>query len=453
MNALTPSLLADLGGAPPAGVPALPSATGVSFHSARVRPGDAFFALPGAAGHGLQYAEAALQAGAAWIVSDRPHPQGLVVPDPAGLLLTLGRHARRALRGPVVGVTGSAGKTSTRALLAAALGAHATPGNFNTPLALAQTLVDAWLGGRTGEGERLVLELGIDHPGEMDDLVALTRPTHGVVTLVAPAHLSGLGDVAGVAREKFKLLKGVQHAWVSAQAASFLSSAQRAALTGRLTVYALEPQGDHLEATEGADVTGRFVAHAGSGTLHAFGLEAPLRVTGHALAENALCALAVAAHLGGDVRGAAARLAGAVLEPGRMQVHRLGPLTLIDDTYNSSPAAVRSALAALGPFPRPHTAVLGDMLELGDASAALHRALAEHTAGLDALITVGPAMRALAEADPRATHLGAFDLGALLPLLPTRGTLLVKGSRGTRLERLTGALLAPRPPQRQGVSG
>ena len=203
------------------------TATGVSFHSGRVRPGDAFFALPGEREHGMRYADAALTGGAAFIVSDRPHPRGVSVADPAGVLLELGREARAALQGPVVGVTGSAGKTSTKAFLCAALGVPNSPGNFNTPLALAQALVGAWLEGRTGKDERLVLELGIDHVGEMATLTDLTRPTHALLTLVAESHLSGLGSVETVAREKGKLVEAAEVAFVSAQAAPLLGPERR----------------------------------------------------------------------------------------------------------------------------------------------------------------------------------------------------------------------------------
>ena len=130
----------------------LPNASGVSFHSARVRPGDAFFALPGAAGHGLGYADQALAAGAAFIVSDRPHSRGLQVDNPAQVLTDLGKHARVQLHGAVIGVTGSAGKTSTKAMLSQALEAAASPGNFNTPLALAQVLVDNLVAGENFRG-------------------------------------------------------------------------------------------------------------------------------------------------------------------------------------------------------------------------------------------------------------------------------------------------------------
>src|SRR5690606_22520313 len=111
----------------------------------------------------------------------------------------------------VIGITGTAGKTSTKAMLAAAMQARSTPGNFNTPFALAQALIETHLaeeqlGTSTTEWPALVLELGIDHAGEMEQLTALTRPDHGVITSIGASHLAGLGDIAGVAREKGALL-------------------------------------------------------------------------------------------------------------------------------------------------------------------------------------------------------------------------------------------------------
>lgn len=406
----------------------LPAASGVSFHSGRVRSGDAFFALPGSASHGITHADAALDAGAAYIVSDRPHPQGVTVADPTGLLLQLGRDARAAFSGTVVGVTGSAGKTSTKALLAAALGASASPGNFNTPLALAQVLIEHEL--RKPQSKRLVLELGIDHPGEMDVLLSLAQPTHAVVTLIAPSHLEGLGTVEGVAAEKLKLINASPNAFVNTQVVPFLSEVQRA----KVTTYGLGL----------ADITGTLHAVSPTGqTLSALGLEVKLPFVGTALAENALAALAVAASLGDDLALTAKRLSMATLEPSRLQVHSLGSLTLLDDSYNSNPASAQAALEALSHFPRPHSAVLGDMLELGSEAARYHRRLGEQTQGLDHVVAVGPEMRALSEANPKAHYLETFDLRALQELLPERGTLLVKGSRGMRLERLVETLLKP----------
>ena len=126
----------------------LPDASGVNFSTSRLKPGQAFFALPGQTTHGIQYADQALKQGAAFIVSDKPHPQGVLVSDPVQTLLELGKWGRKHLRGPVIGVTGSAGKTSTKAMIAATLDIPSTTGNLNTPLALATTLVNTYVSGK-----------------------------------------------------------------------------------------------------------------------------------------------------------------------------------------------------------------------------------------------------------------------------------------------------------------
>ncbi|MFO7544090.1 MAG: Mur ligase family protein, partial [Trueperaceae bacterium] len=198
----------------------LPDGTGVTFQWARVRPGDILFAWQGAAGHAIERADEALAEGAAYVVSDVPHPRGLRVADPKAALIAVGREARRRLRAPVIGITGSAGKTTVKAMTAAALAARATPGNYNTPPGLTQAMFAAAI-----EDERatptasagaasttrptrspLVLELGIDHPGEMAELLELTRPEHAIVTTIGASHLSALGSVEAVAREKTALL-------------------------------------------------------------------------------------------------------------------------------------------------------------------------------------------------------------------------------------------------------
>ena len=406
------------------------TATGVSFHSGRVRPGDAFFALPGEHEHGMRYADAALTSGAAFIVSDRPHPRGVRVADPAGVLLELGREARVALYGPVIGITGSAGKTSTKAFLCAALGVPNSPGNFNTPLALAQALVGAWLGGRTGKDERLVLELGIDHVGEMATLTGLTRPTHALLTLIAESHLSGLGSVETVAREKGRLIEAAEVAFVSAQAAPLLSPERR----GKSRIYGLT--GDI------ADIKGHIIETTPTGqTLEVLGQHVALPYPGAAMARNAVGALALADYLGVNLEDAAARLSGVTIEPGRLQMHALPGFTLIDDTYNSSPAALRAALEVLRRAPGPHTAVLGDMLELGDESENLHRAVGQETRDLDTVITVGPEARFIAAENPRAVHVETVEEAQdYLSSLPLTGTVLIKASRGMRLERLVNFL-------------
>ncbi len=412
----------------------LPAGRGVAFHSDRVEPGDVFFALPGEHGHGIAYADEALARGAAFVVSDLPSERGVVVEDPADLLLDLGRRARRELRGSVVGVTGSAGKTTTKSLLRATLAARATAGNLNTPLALAATLVEAALAEDEGATVALVLELGIDRRGEMAHLIELTRPDHAVLTSIAASHLAGLGSIDAVAEEKGALLAAAPgERLASLQAYGQLPDALRQGVHPYAVLDADQPA-----PTEPDLIPARRLAwDAESQRIVYRGLQLDLPWPGKAMADNALAALALAERLGVDPEVAAERLLTARLEPGRLQRRALGRLTILDDTYNSNPASAALALEVLRASPPPRAAVLGDMLELGDSSAAHHHALGAATRDLDAVLAVGPEAAAIQAANPHALHApDAAAAEALLDALPDRGTVLFKASRGMRLETL-----------------
>lgn len=435
----------------------LPNATGIAFDSRAVKPGDAFFALPGTTTHGITFASHALAAGAAFIVSDRPHERGLLVDDVRAALMTLGRAARDRLRAPVIGVTGSVGKTSTKAMLAAALQARYTPGNLNTHYALAQVLVAAALEDATPgyQPAPLVLELGIDRPGEMAELVELTRPDHALLTHVGPSHLSALGDVAGVAREKSLLLERTPgHLVVGAEAATFLAAA-----TLRRSVVATAVDAARItEATgvahERAPLAAPPLAHAtASVTLGALGSRVAWNLTPHGsgsidlpwpglgMAQNALAAIAMAALLGVEPALAARRIAAARLEPGRLERVDLGARTLLDDSYNSNPASLTEALAVLHAYPVPRVAFLGDMRELGDLEREAHLAAGRATLDLDLVVAVGPAAATIVEANPAARHVAdAAEACSLIELIPPGATVLVKGSRSIGMERVANEL-------------
>lgn len=403
----------------------LPTAYGASFHSGRVRAGDAFFALPGANGHGIEHADRAIEAGAVFVVSDRPHARGMLVEDPASALLALGRYARERISGPVVGISGSAGKTSTKAFVAAALQAASSPGNFNTPLALSCTLLDAWL---QDPARPLVLEMGIDRPGEMDELLDLVQPTHGLLTAIAEAHLEQLGSLEGVAHEKSRLLVRSTERFASSGAA------KKVPLTlAGLVVYGLDAD---------ARVRGRILSSDAEGQLvEALGVQMRIPYLGTSMAENAVAALALAWRMGLEPAEAAARIELVRLEPGRLERKLIGSRTILDDSYNSNPASARQALEVLRSCAGPRTAVLGDMLELGEESAQLHRELGLETVDLDLVLSIGKEARYIGESNPEALH--ADDAEEALPLLqgiPPGGTVLVKGSRGMRLERIVDAL-------------
>jgi UDP-N-acetylmuramoyl-tripeptide--D-alanyl-D-alanine ligase len=424
---LTAGLISRLAGqeAPPAS--RFPAASGAAFHSGLVRPGDVFFALPGAAGHGLQHAAAALEAGAAFIVSDRPHPAALQAADPARVLLDLGRHARSRLQAEVIAISGSAGKTTTKGMLAQLLDIPASPGNFNTPLALACTLVHAWL--HTPD-RPLIVELGIDHPGEMQQLLDLTRPTHALLTSIGASHLEGLGSISTVASEKRQLLDAVAP---GRRFASLQAAAQLDPLPAGLITYGLDPA-----ALESAEVLSE---RTGSQVLGYRGESYRLEWPGRALATNLTGALALAMSFRVTAAQIHERLSSLTLEEGRLQFRSIADRLVLDDSYNSNPASLREALDVLARSPGPHSAILGDMRELGSLTREAHLEMGRATAGLQLVLAAGEFSGVVREANPAV--IAVQDAAGVLPLLgrlPAGGTVLVKASRSLGFERIIAEL-------------
>jgi UDP-N-acetylmuramoyl-tripeptide--D-alanyl-D-alanine ligase len=423
MQTLNAQFIAELGGSRTE-LP-LPNATGVSFSTQRLEQGQVFFALPGASTHGIMFADDAIARGASFIVSDRPHPMGVQVADPVKTLLELGRWARSQRKGATIGITGSAGKTSTRAFVATSLNAISSTGNLNTPFALAAILVNTLL--THGSEQPLVLEMGIDHKGEMDTLVSVVQPTHGVLTLIAPSHLEGLGSVENVAREKAKLLQAASFKLANVQTQPFLRT--------------LEPLAKTYGLSDHADYRGTY----NNGILTYKNVQIKLPVLGAGMATNALAALVIAEALNVSLNDAAKRLEQTILEPGRLQLKRIGNAQIIDDTYNSSPAAAKEALNVLRSLPKPHTAILGDMLELGSHSSDYHFELGKQTRDLDNVIAVGKMAKFIAEANPTSKYFPTIDEALVfLKTYKVEGTILVKASRGMKLERCVEVLMKQR---------
>ena len=414
---------------------------GVSVDSRRLTGGELFVPLV-AARDGHDFIPAAAAAGAAAGLARRDRLDGLgqvavplvAVADTTVALRQLGVAARARFGGPVVGITGSVGKTSTKDLLAAALGVagpvHASPASFNNSIGVPLTLL-----GATGAERALIAEIGTNAPGEIADLAALARPDVAVVTAVSAAHTEAFGTLEAVAHEKSDLVAALPPTGTAVLNAD---DSRVAAMEARTEAQVVS-YGFRAGDVRAADPTLDGALRPSFVMLTPWG-RAPvrLRVAGLHNAHNALGAAAVALALGVSIEAVAHGLGRAELSPWRMAVttSATGAL-IINDAYNANPASVAAALHSLAAVPaQRRIAVLGVMAELGERHAAEHAAVAALAAELDIEVL------AVAEAGYGAATVS--DAGAALGALGPLGhgdAVLVKASRVAGLERLASALM------------
>jgi UDP-N-acetylmuramoyl-tripeptide--D-alanyl-D-alanine ligase len=437
------------------------TASGVSIDSRSVKPGDLFIALAGPNFDGHEFIAAAFNAGAAAAVASR-RPAALaaeapllMVPDTMAALEALGRAARTRSNARFAAITGSVGKTGTkealRLVLSAAGATAASEGNLNNqwgaPLSLARMPRDVRYG---------VFELGMNHAGEIAPLTRLVRPHVAVITTVEPAHLEFFPSLAAIADAKAEIFLGVEPdgaAVLNRDNVHFerLAQAARAAGINRIIGF-----GEN-EASEARLLSCRLDAEASQVEAEILGTRVAYRLTvpGRHIVQNSLAVLGAAALLGIDLHEAAASLRQVALLKGRGA--RLvidtpqGSFTLIDESYNASPAAMRAAVAVLGrSLPGKggrRVAVLGDMRELGVDADRLHAELATAlaAASVDLLFCCGPHMRALAAATQSNLAVEhAPESNALVPMVlhavKPGDVVLVKGSLGSRMAPIVDAL-------------
>lgn len=411
----------------------------ISTDTRTLPAGACFVALRGERFDGHDHLDAAVAAGASVLVVADARRAPLVgvpvleVPDTLAALGGLARFRRDAWAKPVIGVGGSNGKTSTKELLKAALGAvyqvHATSGNLNNQIGVPLTLLAL-----DDAADVAIVEAGTNEPGEMAILREIIRPDVVVVTTVQEEHLEGFGDLAGVLAEELSFTDGVPLAVVPADEPDVVREASMRA--ARLVRAGLE-QGDRRATAFGVNADG-------SGWCEYEGVKVSVPLPGAHNLRNAMLALAVASEFGVAAERVAAGLAAMPQPPMRSAVGPLGRALLVNDCYNSNPGSARAALALLRDVGagRQRVAVLGTMRELGAAAERAHREVAEAALASGAELVVGigefaAPLRALGEP---SRVLVADDVDDLWPQLQPRlaadAAILLKASRGVKLERL-----------------
>jgi len=468
MSRLTPFTVQDIvratQGALVAGDLGIP-VTGVSIDSRSLNVGEAFFAIRGHRldGHGF-LADAAARGAACMVVHALPDDVPANVPlvlveDTTHALGRLAAWHRGRFAIPVVAVTGSNGKTTTKELAAGVLATRwnvlKPERSFNNQWGLPLTLLQL-----APEHQAAMLEIGSNAPGEVAALAALAAPTVGIVTTVAAVHTEFLGSLDGVREEKAGLVRALTADGVAVLnaddprvAGMARDTRARVVTYGRGGTAAVRAVGEPVDDERGL----RF-------TLETAGVrqEVTLGLAGRHNVTNALAAAAAGVALGIPLVDVARGLADVRPVAGRCVWRQAGAVSILDDTYNASPVSVRAALETVGAHRRGRRVivVLGDMLELGAITDDTHREVGRAVAALpaDEFVGVGRAMQAAVEAAKEAglteaRHLMTFEdtVAHLLKRLTAGDLVLVKGSRGMRMERVVDALVArlartgPRP--------
>ena len=428
-----------------------PMVSGYSIDSRTVAPGELFFAVRGARHDGHNFVTSALERGAIAAVVSRALvatlPDAvlavplLITEDPLIALQALATHVRRQWGRPVVAITGSAGKTTTKEAVAAALGAKfnvlKSQGNLNNGFGLPLQLLRL-----EPEHEYAVVEMGMNHAGEIALLARIAAPDWGVVTNVGTAHVENFADgQAGIARAKFELVAALPVTGVAFLNCDdpYVSQFGRD-FPGRVVYFGAGPCADPQFLDGNEDLSGlhlKFRAGKRKGEL-------TLKLLGEHNASNALAGLAVALEAGVDLDDAVAALAALTAGDKRGQVIEIDGATILNDSYNSNPEALRSMIRTLAARPAGRRIlVAGEMLELGEQGPALHsacgRAAAE--AGLDLVAGVQGNAEHLAAAacSGGVASLFLHDAEAagrwLTQTMQPGDVVLVKGSRGVHLER------------------
>jgi len=424
------------------------AAGGYSIDSRTLQPGDLFFAVRGERLDGHDFVESALAKGAVGAVVNRDHiarypaeTRLLAVDDPLVALQTLGAAVRRLWGKPLIGVTGSAGKTTTKEAIAHVLATRhrvlKSQGNLNNQFGMPLQLLKL-----EPEHELAVIEMGMSHAGEITELARLARPNCGVVTMVAPVHLEFFNSIAEIARAKYELIQSLPAGGIAVLNADdeYVSQFGRD-FHGKVVTFGVHKPAEvwarNLVSRGPLGSTFEIIADGQQ-------VRATLPLLGEHNIHNALAAVAVGLQYGVPLREAAESLATLQAADKRGEILSYAGATIINDCYNANPKALESMVRSLAQIPaRRRVVVAGEMLELGPAAEAIHRACGQQMAnyGIDVLLGVRGLALAMVEGANQAGVRAEFvstpeDAGEWLRQEIKAGdAVLLKASRGVRLER------------------
>ncbi len=375
---------------------------GATLDSRMVKPGMLFVAVKGERVDGHDFIPQALAAGAAGVIDGRDE------------LSSAARAWRAALPAKVIGITGSAGKTTTKELVAAFLRAggfkvHATAGNFNNDLGLPLTILNC-----PRDADFLVVEMGTNHPGEIRHLVGVARPHVGVISSIGTAHIEFFKTQDGIADEKGELFRSLPPSGFAV----------------------LSRENDRYERLRAMSAAPVVTVSASDPSASALASALAVRLPGRHNVSNAQLAAACAGRFGVSLEKCVSALAGFTLPGGRWRVVESGGVTYIDDTYNANPTSMVAALETFAEIPVSgrRIALLGDMFELGERSAELHSQVGRRAGELhlDELVTVGAESNANIPGTVRCAD-AAEARAALARIVRPGDAVLLKASHGMHL--------------------
>lgn len=418
----------------------------VSIDSRTIKPGELFVAISGDRFDGHNFVELAKQQGAAAALVERTIETDLPllqVADTRKALGELAKQHRSQFTIPIIALTGSCGKTSTkemiRAILSEAGPVLANTKNFNNDIGVPLTLLNL-----TAQHRYAVIEMGANHAGEIAYLSQMTQPNVALITNIGPAHLQGFGSIAGVAEAKAEIFSGLTHDGIAIINAddNYSNTWEKQLASHRVLHFGLSEDADFSAVNINMDDEGRasFLLLTPRGELF---IALPLAGQHHVM--NALAAAAVAGQVEIPLASIKAGLEKVQAVPGRVVLSKTkAGATIIDDSYNANPSSVAVALKLLAHYPGRHIFVMGDMGELGENAAQYHRQVGKlaKQLGIEEVYTCGDLSALTAQAFGAGKHYvnqQALIL-ALRSCLQGQVTILIKGSRSAQMEKIATAL-------------